>query len=482
MPTNKRYSFNFLKLTFLLSIFWELFIFIRLPKQAFIQGLLESWLVSQGLIFYKDFGGYYLPFLRMLMVPLHNIFGYSQYTTIILAPITSLLVLFVLFRASQKWLKGWFRVVPLLFFSIWHTLLSYNHFEATAFLGLIVLISVVFWLLWWDEPTSLKSFFIGLFSAFGVFSLQIVLPFYLILNLSFLLKYKELGFKRLFNLLFISLIGFLIPTIIITTWFLLNGALDDLYNATIAYHFTNYPYSSLGKGEEIVLVFLSIHIPVILLLTTLFRNSKNIALLLMTICLPITFWFAIFHPLRFEISLPIFSLIFGLGLQDAFKKKSRIIVNFSRILLISILVINFYTLYKYKLSFYREKVFNNNHSQAIISKIYPDDPMYDTVEWIKKNSNPKDKIFVMGDALLYVETKRLPSNRRAVASEPFVYTPFEKFKEEIEQDWPSFWVVDERLWKRFEDFGYRKLGDDFQRLIERDPIVKTFDYWTIRKH
>lgn len=481
MAVRKRNWYKWLVIVFSLAVLWELFIFVRLPKQAFIQGLFESWFVSNGLVFYRDFFGAYLPFLRLLMIPLHEIFGYNQYTTIVLAPITSISVLLILFLASRKWLTGWFGLVPIIFFSVWHTFLpNNNHFVASTFLGVNVLISLILWLLWWNKPTKSKSFLVGLFTAFGVFSVQIVLPFYVILNATFFLKFRG-RIKESLNHLRASLFGFLIPTLVIFLWFLEKGALYDLYVWTIKYHFTNYPYASFGRGTEDVLIYLSIHLPIIVFLAANLKKIKEVAIFFMYISLPLVFWFAMFGPTRFEISLPSFALIFGLAVQSMFKNESTKLQRFCFVILALVLLVNFYTITKYKLVTYKEKLFETNYTHQIISKIYPDDPMYNAVEWMKVNSNPEDKIFVLGDVLFYVESERLPANK-AIASEPFAFVSFEEFRTEIENSWPSYWAIDERLWKRFDDFGYSELRISFQKLIEKDPVVARFDYWTIRKH
>lgn len=470
-----------MRVVFLLAVLWELFIFIRLPKQAFVQGLMESWFVSHGLVFYKDFSGAYLPFLRLLMVPLHEVFGLNQYTTIFLAPITSITILLILFFASNKWLSGWFKLIPTIFFVIWHTFLSNNHFVATTFLGLTILISVILWLSWWDKPTRSKSFLTGLMTAVSIFTLQMALPFYVILNLSFLLKFRGHSVRKVLNHLLVSLCGFLIPTLIIILWFFSKGALYDLYVQTIQYHFTNYPYSSLGRGTEDILIYLSIHLPIFLLLVIGLRDIKKLNLFLMCVSLPVVFWFAIFHPLRFEISLPSFAFIFGLAVRDIFKNESQRLRKIGLSFIVLILLLNIFTILKYKLIDFKVRLFETSFAHEIISEVYPDDPMYMAISWIKINSSPSDKIFVLGDALFYVESERLLANKR-IFSEPFVYTPFEDFKTEIESSHFKFWVVDERLWKRFDDFGYTQLGNDFRKLIEKDPVVAKFDYWTIRKH
>lgn len=482
MTTSKnRHWYKWLIVVFLLSIAWELFIFIRLPKQAFIQGLLESWFVSKGLFFYKDFIGQYMPLLRMLMVPLHAIFGYNQTTTIVLAPITSITTLLILFYTSNKFLSGVFKIIPIIFFSIWHTFLQNNHFLASSFLGVIVLVSMILWLVWWKNPTRQKSFLVGLFTAFCVYTVQITLFFGLALNLSFLIKYWRNLNKALENLLFAA-IGFLVPSIIIILVYLKEGALYDLYVWTIKYHLTSYPIAVYERGIENILIYLSIHLPIVLYLFTNLKDSKKLALFLIGISLPLVFWFAMFGPTRFEISLPLFALIFGVAAQGLYDKTTQKYRKLGNVLLLFILVINVFTIAKYRLIDYKEKIFDTAYKHQVISEVYPEDPMYDAVSWMRSNSYPNDKIYVLGDALFYILTDRLPANKRAVASEPFVYLPFEEFRSEIEKGRPSYWVIDERLWKRFDDFGYEDLGVNFKKLIERDPVVAKFDYWTIRKH
>lgn len=482
MSTKKNGWYKWLAIIFLLAVAWELFIFVTLPKQAFMQGFLESWLVSRGLVFYKDFGGQYLPFLRLLMIPIHNIFGLNQYTTIALAPITTVAVLYLLFLAGRKWLEGWFSLIPIVFFSIWHTFLSNNHFLATSFLGLTVLMSVILWISWWERPTLKKSFLIGLLSAASIFTMQIVLPFLVILNVSLFLKFTKSRIKSIAPHFLALGAGFLIPTLIISIWFLFKGALTDLYNLTIKYHLTNYPYASLGRETESIFVFLSIHLPVIIVLFTKFKLSKKISLFFSLLLLPLAFWFAIFHPIRFEISLPAFALVFGIATQGLMKNKTGKLRKTGIGLLSVILAINLFTILKYKVESYKVKLFETKYLYEIISEVYPGDPMYTSIEWMKKNSDPQEKIFVLADALFYIKTDRLPANRRAVASEAFVYVPFEDFKSEIQASWPAYWVIDERQWRRMDDFGYKDLRTNFQKLVENDPVVAQFDYWTIRKH
>ena len=76
----------------LAGIIFQIIVFLVFPKQAWVEGLLEAWYTSKGLIFYKDFTNQYFPILQMLMVPLHNLFGYNQYPTLFLAPINSILI------------------------------------------------------------------------------------------------------------------------------------------------------------------------------------------------------------------------------------------------------------------------------------------------------------------------------------------------------------------------------------------------------
>ena len=117
-----------------------------------------------------------------------------------------------------------------------------------------------------------------------------------------------------------------------------------------------------------------------------------------------------------------------------------------------------------------------------MTEIYPDDPMYKAVEWIKKNTPQNAKLFATTDSLVYLKTKRLPINAYATSNLPVVYTPFDKFKQALSTTPPDYWVIDERQWDRFHDFGYDEASEILQKILACEEVVAQIEHITIRKH
>lgn len=479
---------NFILIIILIiGTIWEIFAFLNFPQQAWVQGLVESWFVSKGLFFYKDFAGTYLPLLRMLMVPYHVVFGFTQEATIFLAPATAIATMLILFWASIKYLSSWYKFFPLIFFVLWNQFIGENHFTTAAFLGILVLMTVILWWEFYQNPQHIKAFFLGLLSIFCVLTLQLMASFVSVILLSTMFKIiRNRNWRRI---LIFYLIGFLTPSILVLAIITLNQALPDFYYWTIIYHLTSYPYDSFGKSLRDTLTFVSIHSPLVLLglggYYALFKKDYSFSLqlfflLLAILALAVSFWFALFHPLRFQITLPAVALIFGLSLQVA--SKSGLNFRLLGILVaIGILWFNFKNIYGYVLPKY-EEILDNPPKRQIVSWVYVDDPMYKTASWVKQNTPEDSKIFVLGDLLFYKEAERLISSPRGASNIPMAYYQFDNFVREIKQRPPDYWVIDERNFRRFKEFGYGHLVSRFQQLLGCQEVVARFDYWTISRH
>lgn len=474
-------------LIFVLGIFWEIFIFINYPKQAFIQGLVESWFVSNGLFFYRDFTGTYFPFLRLIMVPYHLIFGFNQTTTIILAPVFSILTLTLIFYASLKWLKGVYSLIPPIFFLVWDSYISLNHFVTTTFLSFTTFISFLFLLSWYKKPTKFNSFLLGVFLSISLLTLQTMLVFMLIVFL--FISIKIFLNKRDLRFLLPLTLGLL--TVILPIFLLLfyKGVISDFYYWTIEYHLTSYPYTKFGKGLDNILIFLSIESPILILSIVLirkmiFKDFKNLlelgSALTILASYAIIFWFSIFHPLRFQTILALNAFSLGLGIQHLFasvKNKKKFIFT----IVLIIIIFQAFMIIKYIIPFYKSNILNPSKKE-ILSEIYPEDPMYDAVRWIKYNTEANSRIFVLGDLLFYFESQRLVANARGASNIPTVFDPLDKFFAELMVNTPNYWIIDERNFTRFEDFGYSHFVPPFKKLLECEKEVAKFDYWTVRKH
>lgn len=119
----------------------------------------------------------------------------------------------------------------------------------------------------------------------------------------------------------------------------------------------------------------------------------------------------------------------------------------------------------------------------VTSALYPKDPMADAVNWINIQTPDNSKILVIGDSLFYFEAQRVPANPRAsLASEPYVFLPFEQFVNEIVAKPPDYWVVDTRMFDRYPTFGFPTMGNNFKKIIDCQTFLVKFDYWTISQY
>jgi len=476
-------------LVFSLGIVWLLFIYIRFPKSAWAEGLLEAWYSSKGLVFYKDFTSRYFPILYMMMIPLHKIFGFSQTTTIILAPINSLLVFVLLAFVSSRWLKNWYKIIPLIFFLIWNPILSENHFTTPSFHALVNFIAFASWLAWLKKPSHLVSLFIGLFLSLSVMSMQIEIVYALLIFISlFLSSSKD---SKSIQRLLITFFAFVTPGVFVVIWFMFKGAFGDFYYWTVSYYLFGYPFATSGREQGVILTFIAVFSPFILFLWSLVMHriktiklSQKIMLILIVTVHPILYLYAIFHPLRFQMALPIYAYIFGFSVQTVLATK----IKFNKFRLISpllisiIIVLNTVGFLYYALPAYRKNL-DLSSKYKIITEIDENDPMFDAVQWVKENTSEDSKLFVMADPMFYFESNRLPAHPLGTMNQPFVYEPLDKFKETIKLRPPDYWVIDERLVnQRFKEFGYEQTTVFFNKLLECEEVVARIEYITIRKH
>lgn len=464
---------------------WLLFVFYSFPRQAWIDGLIEAYFMSSGLVIYKDFVTQYFPILYLSMLPFHSLFGFTLKPTIALAPVASILAFLLLAFISFKLLKGWFRIIPLLFFLFWDPILSENHFATTSYQNILLLIAFTFWWFWYQRPTKAASFFIGLLLGLSAMSGQITfIPSAIIF---FSIVVKSLQVKRAKDAIFFSL-AFLIPVFFVLIWLLAHNALLDFYSWAIYYYFSGHGYP-FAMGREIgnTIIFLTVFFPLVCVGTVIFfkiKKTKEIKMPLqqlvfwglILLSFPLPFWFAIFHPNRFLTAEGIYALSFGLALQVLFRKNSRVAKVLVVIFLMLFMVSFYLVLPKYQRNFSYPRQYLN------LTRIYPEDPLFEVVEWIKKNTTKDDKLFATVDSLVYLETQRLPANPRASTNLPVFYRPIEKAVAEMNTNPPQFWVIDERQWARFDDFGYKKEALVLKKIINCEPVVFRSSFITIRKH
>ena len=349
------------------------------------------------------------------------------------------------------------------------------------------------WVFWFKNPKKIYLFWLGFLSSVNFLSLQMIFPFIGFIFLSVIFYYfkKFIGIKDI--LLYV--VGFLIPLLVVVLYFVYNNALWDLYYWNVLYYLRDYPYAeSFGRGFTNILIFFAIFSPVFSFLPFYFlnklQNKTKDKLRIFTfyeylfmygsvISLVLTFWFAIFHPVRFQIGMPLSAIILGIYLNDFWNESKLKIANFmilGLIILLNIWVSAEYIIPKYK------QMFNYPQNHNLLTAVYKNDPMYDIIEWIKANSRESDKIIFLADPLFYLETNRLPAHRRATKNLPFLWLPLEGLDGELRSSPPDYWVIDERLVNdRFIEYGYPEVSDFFNKAYCCEPIVFKKDYFTVRK-
>lgn len=437
----------------------------------------------KGLVIYRDFASQYFPTLYLLMIPFHQLFGFTQGPTILLAPITTITTFLILAFFSFKMLRGWFKTLPLLFFIIWDPILSENHYSTTMFQNTLLLIVFGLWWSWFERPKKLFVFLIGLLLAVASTTGQIVSIFSAAIGFSIL--YRVIKEKTGPSNIIFFLVGFLVTYIFIFSWLLYHGALEGFLNWAIAYYFSGggYPYA-MGRGLENLLLYFTFFSPLIFIVILAFQKKglqrqRIIFWLLALLAFFIPFWFAIFHPNRLLTLEGIMAISLGLSLQELLKSTKT--VNLTKgisALLITMLAITFY--------FVMVPIYQRNFSHPLETRnrtaTYPSDPMYEINKWVINNT-PKDaKLFATTDSIIYLETDRLMANPRAATNLPVFYRAINTAALELKNNPPDYWVIDERQWKRFEDMGFPEASRVLQEILLCEPVVFQVEYVTIRKH
>lgn len=479
---------------FILGIVWELFFFNNYLKSAWEEGLTFAWYMSQGLIPYKDFLIHYFPFFYMMMVPLHQVFGFTQTPTILLAPISTLLIFSLLAICGLKWLTGWYKIIPLIFFLIWVQVLDENQFATNSYQNFINFLAFVLWWSWYQVPRKLIAFFLGLLLGMSLMSSQIVVFFVLILITSII--FKSLKNRKYVGSVVIGLIGFLIPIAFIFIYLISHNVLEIFLKWSIGYFFSGsgYPFAIGGKTWKDILVFSAVFCPVLLVAYALrlrlnglpqklikkYEISQYFFWLLISFSFPLPFWFALFHPNRFILGLAVFAITLGFGVEMVLRGQKKIHLAtwliLGLIIIFQVLSIWIYAIPKY------QKGFSYSKQDQILSELQQNDPMYDTVKWIRDNTPQNARLFVTTSTTLYFETKRFLINKRATSNLPFLYRPLDQFGSELQEKPPDYWVIDERQWARFDGFGYPDATIFLKKILACEPVIVKFDYITIRKH
>lgn len=481
-------SDKFLNFFFIFCILFVIIGFVILPKSSWGEGVVYTWFMSKGLFMFKDFASQYFPTLFIFIYWLHKIFGFNPTLTIVLSPLNNILLFYLVYFASKKWLRGWYRILPLAFLLFWNVLISASNFHTNPFLGTVMFGSLILWISWYKKPKKLTAALLGFLLAVALTSHQMVIFFVGIVSLS--LIFEAFKKKDKIGSVFVAFISFLIPIVGIVYWLLVHSAWNEFYFWNIKWYFIDrgYTFDRLGRNPLEVLILFSVVAPILLMILALLRKKVGngftkrqlMFISLAAATFPVTFWFATMQYVRESSCIAIFSFLLGWGIQLLTLGKRRLEATTKLVILI-VVVLNIASLFMWVIPKYHGML-QRPWKYNVITKVYKDDPMSDVIIWLRNNTRSNDKLFILSNKIIFFESDRLPSSNRSAAALPFQWMPIESFKEEIQKNPPSYWVVDEGQYQRFIDFGYRDLADTFWKMLSCEPVAVQFKTMTIRKH
>jgi len=276
-------------------------------------------------------------------------------------------------------------------------------------------------------------------------------------------------------------VGLVPITCVVVAYFLLNGVFREFLDATVLYYFdtSRYPAFEFSFNPRDLIMLTTMSMPSLLLLLINLRKNKEkkTGLLLLIFLTTFSIFFAVFHPRRFLYLLPLQSFAAGWIFQHLSELRNwkKNITIISLILFSVYLVINIYPWYRTTIS--RGRIYKNYGLPE------PGDYVYEASKWIRDNSSTNSKIHILGPNILYWQTQRLPANKKTYSALPWTYEPFEETKNLFTQNPADYWLVDERLFVRFTNWGY-EYQSKFLREFLDNQYEKVFnkDWMSVYQH
>lgn len=468
------------RLVLYLSLAWLIIIFIFLPHYIELTGVLETWFPAQGLVYYKDFAAYHFPLGRLILLPIHLISNWNLELDPWMGLFTGLGTLYVIYIFGRRFLSTTGTIVALIFFSIffWYGATGILFFHEILIGFSLALIIYLLFKFHTEKKTDNRLLFsLGLLIALTELSGQIATITLGIIFILIIYGIIEKGVKKPQVSIGILLAGIALPFLLFSLYFLSKDAWWEFYHYNITYYLL---YSGYKKDSLLSLPFTELfafYMPLlVLLLITLLRKAQKIdyqtvyILLLSASTIPFII-FSIYHPHHLNYALPILAITAGIAYDKSKNHKPIFLGGMAIFLLISITSL---------LPWHIERM-KSPPNFRIANDLYPDsiDPMKDAAGWINYNTPKNTKVMVMGDALFYFRSDRLPASRPS-KSIPWGWEP-EIIKDEIQTKRPDYWIVDTNFTQKLIDVYRRPDMVDFLNSELNGCYIKkdSFDSWQI---
>ncbi|KKU10922.1 MAG: hypothetical protein UX13_C0001G0013 [Candidatus Woesebacteria bacterium GW2011_GWB1_45_5] len=476
------------KLIKIAALVWILVIFVKLPSYVWDAGVVIPWFVKNGLDFYKNFdGGAYLPLPRLLIIPVSQIFNSDIRLTVFLAYVQELVAAFFIYKISRRFLSSAGTAVAVLFYVLWFPyILQQNAFDISLLLGIVLLLMFSEFMLWTKDQKKSRLVRQGFLASVGIFSQQMyALPAFLffVYHALFLKTRKKLK-SLLREVVLPFLLGCVPIAVGVISYFLIKGSLYEFVDSTILYYLDKSRYPSLefyfSSRDLTMLFFLST--PLLILATDMLSGLKKSlkdlvrsSFFIIILSVTVSVFFAVFHPRRFLYFLPALSFLGGM-VFDNFKKFKKWVRVAALAASFSLLLYFITTAAPWYSQAFRKEV------STSYGLSQPGDYVNMAVIWIRENSSQDAKIHVFGPMLLYYEAQRLPANKKTYSALPWTYEPFEETKILFTKNPADYWLVDERLFTRFVNWGYGYQADFIRDLLDNKyDRVQSYDWMSVYK-
>lgn len=469
------------KIALITAILFLSSLFLFIPHTIELTGVLETWFPYKGLALYKDIAMFHFPLGRFILIPLHLLSNWNLELDPFVGLGIAIANLMLIYHFGKKYLSKTATSIALIFFAIFFwffaTAILYFH---EMLIGLLLTASIIL-LFQLNKDKSIstkKAFSFGLLLSLAEFSGQIATPTVFVgVLLAFYILIKRRT-KVLKNSL-ILVAGFILPFAILSLYFLGKDALWEFIYWNTLYYFT-YSASASPFAELPIREILAFYLPLLLLLVLLFcklatreKISFQTAAIVLLVGSSIPFIIhSVFHPHHLNYPLGILAISAGYSFDGL-----RIIKNGKAILIIASAFFMFLGVSTI-MPWYAQRL--SPPSLKIVNDVYPGDPMYDAVVWIKQNTSENDRLMVVGDPLFYMRADRVPSSRPA-KSIPYSWEPLEQVSSEIRATPPNYWVVDNNAIKRLTQVNLKQNMVDFvnEELKSRYSKRITFKNWEI---
>lgn len=480
MFTRQKLTINqgvlFVCLTFLIVLFFF--------NRHFIEptGIVEAWFTTKGLVFYRDFVTYHFPLGRWILIPVLLLSDWDLRPIPFLALGIGITNILLIYSFGKKYLTQLGLTVSLLFFSIFYwffaTQIIFFHDLITGIL-ITWIILLIFPLIEKRKFSTHKLFLVGfLISTTELFGqLASITLFVILLFIILRLTSKGVNQKHFATPIYYLSLGLFFPFIFITFYFTFNHALQDFFYWNVTYYLE---YANNNKNSLFALPFkelLGFYSPLIVLIylsliNLLKKKTDTTVLFILALSLstlPFVI-FGIYHPHHLSYALPIMALTSGFvfNLKRDYGGKNKIIFYAGFLYLSFVVATTILPWYKTRLIFPPSLTITND----VIGN--RDDPMYDSVEWVKKNTSPDTRIQVTADPLFFLRSERLPANKYAKGIPAYFWKPFDKAKATILNSLPDYWIIETGFMKRLRatsgwdspemaDFIHNKLEECYEQ-------------------